>query len=269
MKRFVVAGQPVSHSRSPAMFAAAFHALGLSHRYDAALVDDAGFRGLVAELEGGSLAGMNVTLPFKVRALELAGRATVEALRVGAANVLYVEQGVVVADNTDVPALASELDRLGASAAAPALVLGAGGAARAAVIALLSRGERTVVVRARDVGRAQPLLALSPSVTVESLEARSTDNFQVVLQATSAGMLGAAPGDDVANAVRWERLPRRAVAYDLVYVPSLTPFVSRAREEGLVAESGLGMLVLQAALAFERFVGRPAPVEVMRAALGL
>jgi shikimate dehydrogenase len=88
-----------------------------------------------------------------------------------------------------------------------------------------------------------------------------------IVQATSCGMKGAAPGDVVADAVRWEQVPKDAVALDVVYAPQRTPFTERAREHGLAWDNGLGMLARQGALAFELWLGLPAPVAIMRAAI--
>lgn len=273
-RRFVLAGSPVAHSKSPDMHAAAFAALGLPHTYEARDVDAAGLAELVAALRDATLDGLNVTVPHKLRALALADHAEPEAHAAGAANTLYRDAaGRVVAANTDVPALAAELAALGAAAKdARALVLGSGGGARAAVLALARLGARMVVVRARTPEHARPLASIAPGalVVVEELRASPDDDFAVVVQATSAGMRGPSEADGpvLAASVDWGALPPAAVAYDLVYAPAVTPFVARARARGLAAASGAGMLARQGALAFERWLGVAAPLDAMRAALG-
>lgn len=273
-RRFVLAGSPVAHSRSPAMHAAAFAALGLPHTYEARDVDAAGLEGLVVALRERTIDGLNVTLPHKLRALSLADATEEVARAAGAANTLYRDEGGrVVATNTDVPALAAELADLGARVrGARALVIGGGGGARAAVLALASLGARAVVVRARAPERAASLVSLLGAgvVSVEALRAAPDDDFAVIVQATSAGMHGPneAAGPDVAAAVDWSSVPDSTVAYDLVYAPVVTPFVARAQARGLTAASGLGMLARQGALAFERWLGVAAPLAAMRAALG-
>ncbi|MFO0669168.1 MAG: shikimate dehydrogenase [Polyangiaceae bacterium] len=273
-RRFVLAGSPVAHSRSPAMHAAAFAALGLPHTYEARDVDAAGLEGLVVALRERTIDGLNVTLPHKLRALSLADATEEVARAAGAANTLYRDEGGrVVATNTDVPALAAELADLGARVrGARALVIGGGGGARAAVLALGSLGARAVVVRARAPERAASLVSLLGAgvVSVEALRAAPDDDFAVIVQATSAGMHGPneAAGPDVAAAVDWSSVPDSTVAYDLVYAPVVTPFGARAEARGLTAASGLGMLARQGALAFERWLGVAAPLAAMRAALG-
>jgi shikimate dehydrogenase len=176
---------------------------------------------------------------------------------VGAANTLVRrEDGRIVAHNTDAPALVEELRAL----AGPddlrgkrALVLGSGGAARAARVALEALGA-SVAVRARSESN------LAPCADDEA------STFAVV-QATSAGMTGADPGDAVAAAVAWDALPAAAIALDVVYAPPETPFLRAARARGVRCSNGLGMLARQGAIAFELWLGVPAPLDVMRATL--
>jgi shikimate dehydrogenase len=260
-RRFAVIGDPVAHSRSPAMHAAAFRALGLPHAYEAVRVTPPELAGVVQALREGRFDGLNVTVPHKLAALKLADEAA--AGTVAANTLVRTADGRVVAHNTDVQALAAEL-RLLAGPDAPwtsrrALVLGSGGAALAAVAALRSLGVADVAVRARTPGGAvtQPW---QPSPASEA-------GTLAVVQATSAGMTGADPGEPVAAAVAWEALPADAVAVDVVYAPPETPFLRAARTRGLRCANGLGMLARQGALAFELWLGLPAPLDAMRAAL--
>jgi shikimate dehydrogenase len=261
-RRFAVIGDPVAHSKSPAMHRAAFRALGMPHSYEARRVTTDELPGVVEELREGRYDGLNVTLPHKEAALALADHRAAGDLR--AANTLVrTRDGLVMAHNTDVPALAEEL-RLLAGERAPwptrrALVLGSGGAALAAVAALRSLGARDVAVRAR-ARRASETQVWAPSPDSES-------RTLAVVQATSAGMLGADPGEVVADAVAWDALPVDAIALDVVYAPPETPFLVAARHRGLRCANGLGMLARQGALAFELWLGVAAPLEVMRAAL--
>ena len=272
---FLLAGDPVAHSKSPAMHMAAFRALGMPHTYEAMSVDASAFRSLVMALRRGQIAGMNVTVPHKRLALALADVHDPIATAADAANTLARDDdGRILAFNTDVPALEAELEAMSVRArgAEHALVLGSGGAARAAVIACERLGVEHVTVRARDVTRARARMsglgALAPKVTIEPLVAApaSDATLGLVIQATSAGMSGLDPGDHVAEAVAWDFVPTSALAYDVVYAPALTPFVAAARARGLHAESGIGMLVRQGALAFERWLGVTAPLAEMRAA---
>jgi shikimate dehydrogenase len=261
--RFAVVGDPIAHSKSPLMHGAAFRALGLPHTYEAVRVSAEELPAIVDALREGRWDGLNVTVPHKARALALADDVSEDALAIGAANTLARVGGRVRAFNTDAPALALEIAELAGPRAwegARGLVLGSGGAARAAVAALKTHlGVRDVVVRGRSPG-ALGALPLVPSAEGES-------STSVVLQATSAGMRGADPGEPIAACVAWEALPEDAVALDLVYAPAETPFLRAARARGLRAENGLGMLARQGALAFEIWTGIPAPLPVMRSAL--
>jgi shikimate dehydrogenase len=278
--RFVLLGHPVAHSLSPVIHHAAYRELGLPHRYE--LVDATDRRALdatIAELRRGELAGANVTIPWKREALAAADRADPSAGDVGAANVLRRDAGgEVVAHNTDVPALAREI---GERQPKPgrALVLGSGGAALAAVAALRSLGAAVIGVAARRFEPSRPaaewpratefaalgaeLVAWSgPEGTFGDFAARS----DVIVQATSAGMHGAGPGAAVADVVPWSRVAPTLLAYDLVYNPAETEFLRRARVRGCAAVGGLGMLVGQAALAFELWLGVAPPRAAMQRA---
>jgi shikimate dehydrogenase len=274
--RFALFGHPVAHSLSPAIHQAAYRALGLTHRYELIdVADEAALARAVAAVRGGELAGANVTVPWKRAALALADRADATAADVGAANTLVAAEGGVVAHNTDVMALVEELGRLVRSPER-VLVLGAGGAALASVAAARALGAKNIGVSARKwspevapASRAQateferlgaePLPWSAEDGPLAEFAARS----DAVVQATSAGMHGAGPGSDVARVIPWQRLPKRSVAYDLVYNPSDTEFQRSARAAGLVAEGGLGMLVAQAARAFELWLGAAPPREPM------
>lgn len=263
-RRFAVVGDPVEHSRSPAMHAAAYRALGLPHAYEAVRVAPAELARVVQALREGRYDGLNVTVPHKVAALALADAVAVPGT-VAANTLARAADGRVVAHNTDVPALVEEL-RVLAGPDAPwasrrALVLGSGGAALAAVAALRVLGATDVAVRARTPG-ATVTQPWQPSAASETATL-------AVVQATSAGMTGADAGDAVAAVVAWEALPADAVALDVVYAPPETPFLRAARARGLRCANGLGMLARQGALAFELWLGVPAPLEVMRAALAV
>ncbi len=160
-----------------------------------------------------------------------------------------------------------------------ALVIGNGGAARAAIFALGSLGVGHIVVRARRPKAEDELLSV-----LRAANARATMSFEhltsntppkeeradliAIVQATTAGMEGAAaPGDAVALAVAWETVPRDCVVNDVVYVPRRTPLLGRAAERGLANDGGIGMLARQGALAFELWLGVPPPFDVMLEAL--
>lgn len=282
MSRFAVLGDPIAHSKSPAMHAAAYGALGLAHSYEAIRATPEDLPALVKKLRGGEYDGFNVTIPHKRRILDLADSVDASALAVGAANTLVRANGKIIAHNTDVPALARELLGLAPQRtsdewhASRALVLGTGGAARSAVVALAEIvGAGEVVVRGRNpaafVEEMRALLAsrsVKGSIVAEPLSPSKFDpSFTCIVQATSAGMHGAEPGDGVAAAVAWDDVPENTIALDVIYAPPQTPFLRAASKRGLRLANGFGMLARQGALAFELWLGIPAPYAAMLAAL--
>jgi len=289
--RFAVIGSPVVHSKSPRMHEAAYRALGMPHTYERLETTDAELPSRVEALRRGELDGLNVTVPHKRRVLSLVDEVHASARATGAANTLVrTPEGRIRAHNTDTPALADELAQLAGRRDAfrgrSAVVLGTGGAARAAIVALASHlGVARIIVRGRALGETAHAVAYvrqldallaaggGPGVAValgaEGLEPpqREDDTLGAVVQATSCGMSGGPPGALVAEAVKWAEVPSDAVAIDVVYAPEETPFVAAARARGLRTDSGLGMLARQGALAFELWLGTPPPLDVMFATL--
>jgi shikimate dehydrogenase len=276
--RFVLIGHPVAHSVSPAIHRAAFRALELEASYEAVdCPDEPAVFAVFERLRSGELAGANVTIPWKRPALALADRVDPLAARAGAANVLSSSGDRVVAHNTDVTALVDRFRAL-APGARRYVVIGSGGAALAAVTAALDACAERVSVTARrfsgDAGGwpshdklrelGAELLVWPESPRPEWLEA--VEAADVIVQATSAGMLGAQPGEAVERVVPWQRLRRRTALVDLVYNPAVTPFLAAATAAGLRAEGGLPMLVGQAVRSLELWTGVRAPADVMRVA---
>ncbi|WP_394822877.1 shikimate dehydrogenase [Pendulispora albinea] len=280
-RRFAVIGDPVAHTKSPRMHGAAFRALNLPHSYEALRVLPGDLERVVQQLRARTYDGLNVTVPHKENVLAFVDELDPSARAVGAANTLVCNpNGSVVAHNTDVPALVAELRELApertveAWGEKQALVLGSGGAARAAVVALAVMGVRLITVRARSVDRATKLSELvmragAPALLrAQPLAATEHDGgFGVVVQTTTCGMEGGPPGEAISGAVDWDRLASEAVALDVVYSPPETPFLRAAFGRGLRVKNGLGMLTGQGALAFELWLGVRAPRDVMRAAL--
>lgn len=293
--RFSLLGHPVRHSVSPAMCSAAFAALGLPHLYTAIDVpNEAGLARILDDLRTGMLAGCNVTLPFKRSVLPLADIRAESAEEVGAANVLCRDaDGRVIAHNTDAEALAQDLGAAwGSRPRRRAAIIGAGGAALAAVVACRRLGFKLVFVtsrswasselvydapaaqRARELGaltapwphadEAAPTGKLSQALRLQWGEL--VVGADCIIQATSAGMKGGDPGEDVTGIVPWDKLSPHALAYDLVYNPADTPFLKAARAHGLDAVGGLGMLVRQAGLSITLWTGETPPLERMRQA---
>jgi len=254
--RLGVLGWPVAHSRSPAIHAAAFAALGLDGwRYQLLPVPPDLFVETVRALPGAGFVGANVTVPHKEAALALADEASATARAIGAANTLsFRPDGTIAADNTDAPGLIAALPMPvdGRSA----LVLGAGGSARAAVFALREAGASDVAVWNRTPERAEALVAALGGRVVARVE-----RADVLVNCTTVGL------DDAAALPVDERaLDKVGAVVDLVYRPGGTALVRAAQEHGLPSADGLEVLVQQGALSFEIWTGREAPVEAMRAA---
>jgi shikimate dehydrogenase len=263
--RLGVLGWPVAHSRSPAIQNAALAAAGLRHwRYQLLPAAPDLLGELVAALPGAGFRGANVTIPHKQAALALATVPTDRARAIGAANTLTFEPGsAIVADNTDAPALVASLPF--EIAGRRALVLGAGGSARAAVWALLDAGAGEVRVWNRTPDRARRLCdELGGSPVTASLGARDAV-ADVLVNCTAVGLDGSDPFDRLP--VSADDLAGYGCVVDLVYTPAGTALVSQARARGVATVDGLELLVGQGALSFERFTGVPAPVDVMRDAV--
>ena len=261
--RLGVLGWPVAHSLSPTIQNAALRAVGLDHwRYQHLPLPPALMADTVPALAGAGLRGVNVTIPHKRVALALADAPSPRALAIGAANTLCFERdGTITADNTDAPALISTLPF--AVAGRTALVLGAGGSARAAVWALLDAGAARVSVLNRTAERARELCAELGGTAV-----RGPVAADVLVNCTPVGLEGASERHPQMPLAR-ETLHDYRLVVDFVYRPGATRLVTEARAMGIGAVDGLELLVAQGALAFEQFTGRPAPVQAMRAAVGL
>jgi shikimate dehydrogenase len=261
--RLGVLGWPVAHSRSPAMQNAALAAVRLGDwRYQLLPVPPGLFTETVRALAQAGFRGANVTLPHKHAALALASDPTPQARAIGAANTLiFGDCGEIRADNTDAPALIAALPF--AAGGRSALVLGAGGSARAAVWALLDAGAAEVRVWNRTGERARELCAEVGGTPIDHIEPAD-----VLVNCTSVGL---AASDDPFKALPLiaDDLNKYHCVVDLVYRESATPLVQAARTRGIPVVDGLALLLGQGALSFELFTGRMAPVDAMRVALRL
>jgi shikimate dehydrogenase len=255
-----VAGWPAAHSRSPAMHNAALASVGLRDwRYVKLPLPPDRFAETVRALPAAGFRGINVTIPHKEAALALADDATDTAAVVGAANTLtFLPSGAIHADNTDVPGLLEALpvDPAGARA----LVLGAGGAARAAVHALRRSGAADVQVWNRTPERAERLVRQLGGRVVEAPEPAT-----VIVNCTSIGL------SETDNP--FKSLPLQADTWgvgsyvaDMVYTPGGTELLADARRRGATVVTGQEILVAQGAASFERWTGKAAPRGVMREA---
>jgi len=260
MPRLAVLGHPVAHSRSPAMQSAALAELGLGEEWSYEAIDVApdAFEARVREMAGEGFAGTNVTVPHKEAALALADELSQTAREIGAANTLSFEAGAIRADNTDAAGL------LGALPVSPAgrraLVLGAGGAARAVVWGLLREGAAVAVwnrteLRSRD---------LCTELGGEPVAAPIQTDYDLIVNSTAVGLAGEDPFSELPLAA--DGFTAEQTVVDMVYGGEQTKLLSAAETAGAEVVDGLEILVQQGARSLEIWTARPAPLDTMRIA---
>lgn len=260
-----VMGDPVRHSLSPLLHNAAFDALGLDWVSVAFEVPAGQAAVALAGARALGLAGLSVTTPHKEDAARAVDRRSPLAERLSAVNCVSLENGELVGDSTDGAGFLAALRRGGGfePAGLRCLVVGAGGAARAVIVALAEVGAAEVVVLNRQRRRAEEAVSLAPDVGRVG-QRSDLDGAELVVQATPVGM-----GDErdaVHPLIEVGRLRPGQMVVDLVYHPRRSALLEAAAARGAHVANGLGMLVHQAALAIERWTGQPAPVEAMWAA---
>ena len=258
-------GYPLSHSLSPAMHNAALEAVELGDwHYEAMPVEPERLGEAVVLIRSDDYAGANVTVPHKENIIPFLDGLTPVAEAIGAVNTLVKREGRLIGHNTDAAGLLTDLHTHDVHIAhRPVMILGAGGAARAAVAACAGVGARVRVV-ARRLEQAQSLISIHPSLEIFAwtplgfLEA--SDDCALVVNTTPLGMT---PHVETSPWLGGTPFPPDAFVYDLVYNPPETLFMRQVQAAGLRAVTGLGMLVEQGALAFELWTGKPAPRGVM------
>ncbi len=249
--RFAVVGDPVGHSLSPVIHNAGFAAIGLEAIYEAVQIPSGAFASVVSDLRSGRFHGVNVTMPHKDDAYEAVDGRDDLATRSRSVNTVIVSRGHLHGYNTDVAGVRYAMDLLELPDDLPILVLGYGGAARAAVVAM---SQRVVYLSGRNERRAADLAGSfegSPTVVPWGTGVDGA----IVVNATPLGMRG-------------ERLPEPTLVHaagvlDMAYGAEPTPMVSWARASGVPHADGIDMLTGQAFSAFELFTGLPAPRDVM------
>ena len=270
LKAACVIGWPVEHSRSPLIHTYWLRQLGITAEYRREAVPPEGLAEFVAHLGDCGYVGANVTVPHKEAVMRFS-RPDALARTVGAANTLWFEDGLLRATNTDVEGFVASLDASvpGWSAGLDqavdnAVVLGAGGAARAVVFGLRERGLRHIRVVNRSFDRAAAMRARFGDAVVPVAWDQRNDvlaGARLLVNTTTLGMIGQEALD-----VDLARLAGNAVVADIVYSPLATPLLAAARARGLAAADGLGMLLYQARGAFMRFFGnRPEVTAGLRA----
>ena len=262
-------GYPLSHSISPAFQQAALDSLAIEACYSARPTPPEGLAAEVEKLRANDHLGANVTIPHKERIRACLDRLDPWAESVGAVNTIVKADGRLVGHNTDGHGFLKSLEERGGFSpeGKSVLLLGAGGAARAAVFALAERGAGRVLIANRTVGRGD---ALAADVRSHSLDAasipmhesgRAAGRVDLIVNATSMGM---EPGPNAGLSPLESRdISPRALVYDMVYTPQQTPLMEAASQAGADVVGGLWMLIYQGAAAFEMWTSREAPVDLM------
>ena len=262
-------GDPVAHSASPAMHNAAYAALRMDRVYVPFHVIPEQLPAALQAISALQILGVNITVPHKEPVARLLQHQSAEARLLGAVNCVVSRRGQLFGDNTDARGLAHDLAVLGARVKGEtAIVIGAGGGAAAALLALRRLGARRVLIANRTRKRALQLAARFKTLRTEVRDLRDLQNpdlihpAAVVINATSLGLKS-----EPFLALAYEAARADCLFYDLIYAAAPTGFLAPAIERGLPAADGAGMLLHQGALAFELFNGVKPPIQAMRDAL--
>ncbi len=270
--KYGVIGWPISHSKSPLLHNAAFTQLGLLGHYDAIAISPDDLSQKLSALITDGYRGLNVTVPHKEAILPLMTSLTPAAKAIGAVNTVIIgENKTCVGDNTDAPGFIADLRDHGIDPCVPAVVLGAGGAARAIIFGLLSAGCKELYLLNRDVNKAHKVASdmriYFPDAVINILD-NSLQSYQVasshslIINCTSLGL-------SKLDVLPWHpevALSSRHIVYDLIYNPRETDLLQFAAQHQARAISGSGMLIHQAALAFSIWTGETPPIDIMQEA---
>jgi shikimate dehydrogenase len=282
-------GYPLGHSLSPKIHSAALRASGLVGDYSLfpiQLDDKQGLKDLLTRVCSGEITGLNVTIPHKQNVIPLLDVLTETAEAIGAVNTIHLRNNQLIGDNTDAQGFLADLRKFLAEFPSPvraeqsrsveegirvkekkALVLGAGGSARAVVYALVKDGWN-VILAARRIEQAQQLVDFFTHHQLQiadfTLSNIELSNVTLIVNTTPVGM---SPNTDRSPWPENLPFPQNTAIYDLVYNPGETRLVKEARAQGLSAITGLGMLIEQAALAFELWTGKQMSREIILSAV--
>lgn len=267
-------GFPVAHSLSPEIQNAALKFFGLEGDYSLFPIhpsDKQGLQDLLGCVRSGEITGLNVTIPHKQNAMEFLDELTPTAKTIGAVNIIYRREDKLIGDNTDAPGFLSDLKKFvnrktRRKGDANALILGAGGSARAVVYALANDNWK-VGIAARRIEQAEQLALSFPNYEIQIADIESLNlsglqhsNIELIINTTPVGMI---PNIDQSPLPENISLSKETMMYDLIYNPRQTKLVRDAFAQGLQATTGLGMLIEQAALGFELWTGHNPPREVL------
>ncbi|HYX50771.1 MAG TPA: shikimate dehydrogenase [Ktedonobacteraceae bacterium] len=283
MKQVGLVGFPVSHSLSPFMQKAAFNALNIEANYVLWETPQDQLTEKIASLRSSSVLGANVTIPYKETVLQLVDECEPFAARIGAINTIVNRDGHLCGYNTDAQGFITALHKFDAypyeCAGKKVVILGTGGAARAAAMGLLENEVREVVLLGRTESHLQNILSHLSTVSCEYYKTTHLkgalfgdseltellSNADLVINATPIGL----KVNDPTIPIDVNILPVTTLVMDMIFNPPLTALLCSAKEHGCQIMNGLSMLLYQGALAFELWTGLPAPIDVMQKALGL
>ena len=274
MKQLVIVGHPLSHTLSPIMHNTAFKALGLNeeYHYDTRPLLREDLPDFVQSIRNGEIEGGNITIPYKTQIMSLLSSFSTESIVLGAVNTLYRDKGQVVGCNTDVVGFTQALKAKGVDVQGfRAIILGAGGAAKAVAYALIEGGVERLVVLNRTHAHAQFLVDSFHSrknveiswVPIPNSKEEMPES-DLLVNCTPVGMSGHSPTETPLNASLFSK---NMVVMDVVYNPQKTRFLEDAQRVGCKTIDGVDMLVYQGAASFELWTGEKPPVEIMRSAV--
>ena len=268
-----IIGDPIKHSRSPQIHNAAITALGLDYVYVPFHVQPDDLGAAIEGFKATNVVGINVTIPHKQNVILYLDEISREATLIGAVNTLIFKDGGIIGENTDAPGFlqAMQEEGLDVPQGGSAVIIGAGGSARAVVVALALAGIRTICIANRTVSRAIALATDLSEQTDASIYGIGLDDpklsnavgtSQLIVNTASTSM-------DVSHPllIDPEWLAPQSIVYDIVYTPPETRLLQAAAEKDCHTIGGLGMLVHQGAIAFKKWTGVNPPVEIMRQAL--
>jgi shikimate dehydrogenase len=272
-----VIGDPVEHSRSPQMHNAAFAKAGLDYVYVPFHVRPDDLADAIAGFKAINVVGINVTLPHKQAVIRSVTSISREAELIGAVNTLTFVEGNIYGDNTDAPGVLKALEEDGNMSGSPVgenvVVLGAGGAARAVVVALALRGVASITIANRTVEKAVSLAEEMDRKTGVSMQGMGLTDERLPLAVRESKLLvnTATTSMDVTQPllISADWLQPNTIVYDIVYTPPVTPLMQAATERGCQTLGGIGMLVHQGAIAFEKWTGVTPCTETMHQALSI
>ncbi|MFW9802629.1 MAG: shikimate dehydrogenase [Candidatus Thorarchaeota archaeon] len=273
MKRLVVVGYPLGHSLSPAMHNAALAELGLDDefRYDALPLPSDELRGFMESVRNREIEGANITIPYKTRVMAYLSTVSAEGKAVGAVNTLHRKDGLIIGGNSDIMGFIEAIRERGVDPRGiKAVILGAGGAARAVAYGLAEAGATRLGIYNRTVdaawrlvsviGRDRPLIVFARAKpTTDDL-----DKTNLIVNCTPVGMAGHSLNE---SPLESSKLPSHVAVMDLVYNPLRTKLLLDAERAGCKTIDGVGMLVHQGAIGFQLWTSMNAPVKVMREAV--